>query len=125
MSDMENPTPAEEQTQEDPFGGQEPAGEEKTFVEELTVAGNQLVKEVQRLVDEGNVRRLIIKQGDKVLLDVSLTLGVVGAGTVALLAPWSAAILAAIGALAAVVAQVTIIIERVEEEGGEEGEESE
>ncbi len=100
MSDQENP-----EVQED----------KKTFAEELNVAGNQLVKEVERLINEGNVRRLIIKQDDKVLLEVSLTLGVIGAGAVAIFAPWSAVILAAVAALAAAVARVTIVIERLEE----------
>ena len=101
MSDMENPTP-EEQPED-----------KKDFMEELNVAGNQLVKEVERLINEGNVRRLIIKREDEVLLEVSLTLGVVGAGAVALLTgPWGAAILAGVAALAAVVSKVTVVIER-------------
>jgi hypothetical protein len=104
MSDKENPEVQEETTEE-----------KKSFGEELNVASNQLVKEVERLINEGNVRRLIIKQDDKVLLEVSLTLGVIGAGAVAIFAPWSAVILAAVAALAAAVARVTIVIERLEE----------
>jgi hypothetical protein len=110
MSDMENPTPTEEM-EEEPFGSpvQEDDG---NFVEELTVAGNQLVKEVERLINEGNVRKLVIKQDGQVLLEVSLTLGVVGAGAVAIFAPIPAVILAAVAAVAAAVAKVTIVIER-------------
>ncbi len=118
MSDMEQPTPQEEQQQE-PLGAPEAEtrGQEKTFAEEISVAGNQLVKEVERLINEGNVRRLIIKQDDKVLLEVSLTLGVIGASAVAIFAPLPAVILAAVAALAAAVARVTIIVERVDEGG--------
>lgn len=110
MSDMENPTP--EEMQEETPGTEE----ENTFMEELNVAGNNLVKEVERLINEGNVRRLIIKQDDEILLEVSLTLGVVGAGAVAIFAPIPAVILAGVAALAAAVSRVTIVIERVGEE---------
>jgi hypothetical protein len=78
------------------------------------VAGNQLVKEVERLISEGNVRRLIIKQEDKILLEVSLTLGVVGAGALAIFAPIPAVLLAAVAAVAAAVTRVTVLIERTD-----------
>ncbi len=115
MSENENPEVQEE--------GQE---EGKTFSEELNVAGNQLVKEVERLIAEGNVRRLMIKKDDQVLLDVSLTLGILGGGAVLVLAPWAAVILGAVAILAAAVGQVTVVIERTagaesaEEEGDAE-----
>jgi hypothetical protein len=112
MSDMQNPIP-EEMEEESAAGASQSDG---TIVEELTVAGNQLVKEVERLINEGNVRRLIIKQDDKVLMEVSLTLGVVGAGALAIFAPLPAVLLAAVAALAAAVARVTVVIVR---EGGE------
>ena len=111
MSDYENPTPEEMQEESEA----KPKHEENTFVEELNVAGNNLVKEVERLISEGNVRRLKIKQDGKVLLEVSLTLGVVGAGAVAIFAPLPAVILAAVAALAAAVSKVTIEIERADE----------
>jgi hypothetical protein len=111
MSDKENPIPTEEMEQES-AGAQE---EEGSFVEELTVAGNQLVKEVERLINEGNVRRLIIKQDNRVLLEVSLTLGVVGAGALAIFAPLPAVLLAAVAAVAAAVTKVTVVIERTDE----------
>jgi hypothetical protein len=108
MSDFEN-IPNEEMEEEVP--GTEPK-DESSIGEELTVAGNQLVREVERLINEGNVRRLIIKQEDRVLLEVSLTLGVVGAGALAIFAPFPAVLLAAVAALAAAVSKVTIVIER-------------
>lgn len=84
----------------------------KTFTEELEVAGNQLVERVQELVREGNVRKLIIRTADdKELLNISLTVGAIGAGVVAIAAPW----LAALGAIAALVARVKIEIVREEE----------
>lgn len=85
---------------------------EKTFTEELEVAGNQLIERVQELVKEGNVRKLVIRTADdKELLNISLTVGAIGAGVVAIAAPW----LAALGAIAALVARVKIEIVREEE----------
>ncbi len=112
MSDMHDPIETEEMEQE-PVGA--PLEDDDTnFVEELSVAGNQLVKEVERLISEGNVRRLIIKQEDKILLEVSLTLGVVGAGALAIFAPIPAVLLAAVAAVAAAVTRVTVLIERTD-----------
>ena len=81
--------------------------EEKVRVEELQVSGEVLVARVKELVHEGNIRRITIKNEEgKVLIEIPLTLGVVGA----VLVPT----LAAIGALAALVTKCTIIVERVE-----------
>lgn len=84
----------------------------RTFTEELEVAGSQLVDRVQELVKEGNVRKLVIKNPeDEKIIEMSLTLGAVGAGVVVLAAPW----LAALGAIAALVARVKIEVVREEE----------
>lgn len=88
-----------------------PAGEAKTFTEQLEVAGNQLVDQVQDLVKQGNVRKLIIRTSDdKELMQVSLTVGAIAGGALAMAAPW----LAALGAIAALVARVKIEIVREE-----------
>jgi hypothetical protein len=76
-----------------------PAGETKTFSEQLEVAGNQLVDKVQELVKEGNARRLIIRNAEnEVLMDINLTVGV-AAGVVGVLAAWWVAPVAAIAAI--------------------------
>lgn len=83
----------------------------KTFSEQLEVAGNQLVDQVQDLVKQGNVRKLIIRTpDDRELMQVSLTVGAVAGGVLALAAPW----LAALGAIAALVARVKIEVVREE-----------
>ena len=83
----------------------------RSFYEEISVAGNQLVERLNTLVNEGNIRRLIIKDNaGRTLLEVPLTLGVVAGTSVALFAPF----LAAVGAIAALVAQVRIVVERYE-----------
>jgi DNA-binding Lrp family transcriptional regulator len=80
-------------------------GERTTFTEEFKVTSEELVSRVRRLMDEGNVRRIKVKQDDKVILDIPLTVGVVGT----LLAPT----LAALGALAALLSEMTIEVERI------------
>ncbi len=73
--------------------------------EEFKVNGEDLLKSVKKIINEGNVRRIIIKnKEDKTIMELPLTIGVVGA----LLAP----ILAAVGAVAALVTECTIIVER-------------
>ena len=81
----------------------------KTTKEEFKVNGEELLAKVKQLINEGNVRRIIIKSKDgKNLVEFPLTIGVVGA----VLAP----ILAAVGAIAALVTECTIIVEREVEE---------
>ena len=83
-------------------------GEEKVRTEEFRVSGEGLLAKCKELVHEGNIRRITIKNEDgKTLIDIPLTLGVVGA----VLAPQAAAI----GAIAALVTDCTIVIEKVEE----------
>ncbi len=80
-----------------------PPGKFRT--EEFHVNGDKLVSKIKELLHEGTIRRVVIKNDDgKVLIDIPLTFGVVGA----LLAPQ----LAAIGALAALVTQCTIVVEK-------------
>jgi hypothetical protein len=79
---------------------------ERTRKEEFAVSGEKLLAEIKRLVNEGNVRRISIKQGEKTLIEVPLTLGVIG---IALMPVW-----AAIGAIAALVTECTIVVEKVE-----------
>ena len=76
----------------------------ETFTESFKVAGNQLVDAVKKLLHEGNVRRVIIKQDGRTIVEFPLTVGVIGA----VLAP----VLAAVGAIAAVLSECTVEVER-------------
>jgi Domain of unknown function (DUF4342) len=81
--------------------------EKKPRIEELEVNGDKVVETVKRLVHEGNIRRITIKDAEgRSLIEIPLTIGVVGA----VLAP----VLAALGALAALVTKCTIVVERIE-----------
>ncbi|MDO8795876.1 MAG: DUF4342 domain-containing protein, partial [Vicinamibacterales bacterium] len=72
--------------------------------ESFKVAGNQLLDAVKKLLHEGNVRRVIIKQDGRTIAEFPMTVGVIGA----VLAP----VLAAVGAIAAVLTECTIEVER-------------
>lgn len=73
--------------------------------EEVQFSGDTLLAKIREIIHAGNIRRIIIKNEDgRVLVDIPLTLGVVGT----LLAPQ----LAAIGAIAALVLRGTIVIEK-------------
>jgi len=77
--------------------------------ERYKVAGEKLLSRVRELIQEGNVRRIIIKnEEDKTLIEIPLTIGVVGA---AIFPVW-----AAVGAIAALVTSCSIEVERVHKE---------
>jgi hypothetical protein len=83
--------------------------EEKVWTEEIKVRGEELLGKVKELIKKGNVRRLAIKNEEgKVLVDIPVTLGVLGA----LVAPQ----LAALGAIAALVTNCTVVVGMVKEE---------
>ncbi len=83
--------------------------EQKTRTEEFQVQGEEIIAKVKELVRQGNIRRISIKSEDgKPIVDIPLTLGVVGA----LLLPQ----FAALGAVAALVARCTVTVEKDEEE---------
>lgn len=80
----------------------------KKTTEEFTLNGEDVLAKVKSLINEGNIRRIIIKGDDgKVLVEFPLTVGVVGV----LLAP----MFAAIGAITALVTKCTIVVERRED----------
>jgi len=85
--------------------------QQKVSVEEVKINGDDLVAKVKELVHEGNIRRIIIKNEEgRILVEVPLTVGVVGGVIGAALFP----VIAAVGAIGALVAHMTIIIERTE-----------
>ena len=75
---------------------------------------DRVIEKTKELIREGNVRRLLIKNAQGVtLIEVPLTIGVVGA---VLVPVW-----AAIGAIAAIVTDATIVIEKRSDEGDTKG----
>lgn len=75
--------------------------------EEFQVNGDSLIAKIKELIHQGNIRRIIIKgEGGKTLIELPLTIGVVGVA----LAP----VFAAVGAIAALVTNCTIVVVRKE-----------
>jgi hypothetical protein len=73
--------------------------------QEFKIDGKDLLKKVKELIHEGNIRKLIIKnEEDKVIVEIPLTYGAVGA----IIAP----VLAVVGALAALLTKCTIVVEK-------------
>jgi len=87
--------------------------EKKTFKEEVEIAGSELIKRVKELIQEGNVRKLILKKDSgEVIFELPLTAGVAVGGVFTLLAP----VLAAIGAVAGLLAHVKVEIIRTDKD---------
>lgn len=78
---------------------------QKVRTEEFRVEGEKVVAKIKELLHEGNIRRISLKDKDgRILIEIPLTIGVVGA---ILLPVW-----AAIGAIAALAAELTIVVEK-------------
>jgi Domain of unknown function (DUF4342) len=74
---------------------------------------DRVIERTKKLIHEGNVRRLIVKNADGItLIEVPLTMGVVGA---VLVPVW-----AAIAAIAAIVSDATVVIEKREKADDED-----
>ena len=75
--------------------------------EEHKVSGKNLLDRVKQIIHEGNVRHITIKNpAGKTVLDIPLTVGVVGA---VLLPVW-----AAVAGVAALASDYTLVVERDE-----------
>lgn len=71
--------------------------------EEFKVSGSELKDRVKKLIEEGNARKIIIKnEKGNTLIEIPLTFGAIGA----ILAPT----LAAVGAIAALLTNCTIVV---------------
>ncbi|MEO6546592.1 MAG: DUF4342 domain-containing protein [Ferruginibacter sp.] len=76
-----------------------------TVKESFIIEGENLLKKVKELVEEGSVRKITVTdKAGKELISFPLTIGVVGA----VFAP----VLAAIGAMAALIGECSITVER-------------
>lgn len=75
--------------------------------EDLKVSSKNLVSTIQKLVREGNIRHILVKNNKgKTIFELPLTVGVIG--TVIL------PVLAGLGAIATLVGDCTITVERTE-----------
>jgi Domain of unknown function (DUF4342) len=92
------------------------ATNKRTWVEEVEVAGNQLVDRIKALVQENSTKRVVVRAEDnKEIFSVPLTTGVVVGGLITLTLP----VLAALGTVAALVSKAKLEVIREEETGTE------
>ena len=84
---------------------------ERTCWESIKSEGGAVIDRLKRLLHEGNIRSIRVRQGERVVAVFPLTAGVVGI----VVAP----VLAAIATLLALLSDCTIDVERVEMNGGE------
>jgi uncharacterized membrane protein len=82
--------------------------EEKIEREEFKVSGSELVDKVKELLHQGNIRRIVIRQGEQTVMELPLTVAAVGVVFVP--------VLAAVGAFAALVSNCSIVVERIVED---------
>jgi len=76
----------------------------ETLWESFKAEGENVAERVKQAIHEGNVRRVVVKQGNRIVAEFPLTAGVVGV----VIAP----VLAAIGALVAMMQDCAIEVER-------------
>ncbi|MEG4348437.1 DUF4342 domain-containing protein [Microcoleus sp. LAD1_D5] len=85
--------------------------EEKVRVEEFKISADSLIAKVKELIQQGKLRRLVIKNSQgRTLADIPLMAGLVGGVAGSVVFP-IAAVLATVGAVAA---HLTVAIERKE-----------
>ncbi len=89
----------------------EAEAKEKISVEEFTISGDALVSKIKALIHQGNIRRIILKNEEgHILIEIPMTVGVIGGVISAAFFP----VIAAIGVIGAMVAHLTVVIERQE-----------
>jgi hypothetical protein len=79
---------------------------ERTFWQKLEGTTETILNQLGKLIDEGNIRRIVVKQRGRTVAEFPLTAGVIGA----VIAP----VAAAIGALSALLAECSIEVEKTE-----------
>lgn len=98
-------------TLESEVANSENTTEAKVRVEEFTISGDYLITKIKNLLNQGNIRRIIVKNAQgRTLLDLPMVAGVVGGVVGVTLFP----VAAAITAIASMVAHLTVTIERKE-----------
>lgn len=83
--------------------------QERVTVEEFKISGDALVAKIKDLIHQSNIRRIIIKnENGHTLIEIPLTVGVIGGAVGAAFFP----VVAALGVIGAMVAHLTVVVER-------------
>ena len=104
---LEKQIPADRKAQADANGhtDEQDAEESQNFV-------RNVIEQIKKVIQEGNVTKVRLKNGDKVLIEIPATVGVVGIG-VLLFSPLMLAV-TALGAVAAVSKEMVLEIEKTD-----------
>lgn len=78
--------------------------QQTSFREEFEVSTNQVVEKVKELLHEGNIRRIIIRQNGRTIVELPVTFAAIGV----IIAP----LLVVAGSIAALATNCTIVVER-------------
>ena len=83
----EEPAAEEPQAEE---AAEEPAGEEVPLTDDdLKKFADDMVAKVKEVVEEGNVSRIRIRKGDTIILNLPLSVGLIGTALGLVAAPWA------------------------------------
>jgi hypothetical protein len=82
------------------------SSETRGIFEEFEVAADELVGKVKQFLHEGNIRRIVVKKDNNIIMEVPLTIAAIGI--------IGAPVLAAVGAIAAFVGNYKVVVERRE-----------
>lgn len=83
--------------------------QDRVTVEEFKISGDALVAKIKDLIHQSNIRRIIIKNDSgHPLIEIPLTVGVIGGAVGAAFFP----VVAALGVIGAMVAHLTVVVER-------------
>lgn len=104
--------------EEDIAGGEKANIKTDEWVEELKVAGKEVISTIEALIDDTSIRRIIVKRGEKELIEIPLVLGMAGLGAGIVLAPY----VAALGIIAALALDCSILVVRSEKQPEETAE---
>ncbi len=78
---------------------------ERTWWERVEGTSSEIMGQLRKVIEEGNVRRVVVKHQGRTVAEFPLTAGVIGV----VLAP----VAAAIGALTALLTECTIEVEKI------------
>jgi hypothetical protein len=83
--------------------------QDRVTVEEFKISGDALVAKIKDLIHQSNIRRIILKNDSgHTLIEIPLTVGVIGGAVGAAFFP----VVAALGVIGAMVAHLTVVVER-------------
>lgn len=85
-------------------------GQESSFQDNLEQRKEKLISQVQTILKKGNVTKIKVKKGDKVITEIPAAVGALG--VVGMLASAQFAVLAGLGTIAAMLNDYTLEIEK-------------